>query len=141
MWSVFRPALEWQERNAATNGRNTTQISGLPDDISAALDPEYNEPDAGKRLRDGLLWAALEWTRVVKDTEAGPVITLDRASSPPPNSYALFVLQTYSLGDTDKRRDLIGRSLAFAHKQHDKSVGDTGNTDRFLHELDGWEDE
>ena len=115
----------------------TAQLEGMPprttDDM---LDPEYVETDLGKQLRDGLLWAALEFDRVIEDTDDGPVAHLEDASSPPPNAFAVGVMRTYALSPLEKRRDLIGRALAFAHKSHEDSPPNEDEEGAFLHELD-----
>ena len=100
------------------------QLAGLPPFSEALLDLDYTERDPGRQLRDSLLWAAMEWQRVISDTDSGPVANLEAASTPPPTPFALFVLATYALGNLDKRRELITRALAFAVKSHDEIIGD-----------------
>ena len=124
MWDTFRPCVERIEQQIKKQKTEKVPppepaLTGLPADIDSVLDPDYTEPDPGKQLRDGLLWTVSEWMRVVRDTPEGPVITLDRAGSPPPNAYALFILSSYALAPGDKRRDLISRSLAFATRGYD----------------------
>lgn len=125
MWDTFRPAVEQAEKRREEAKKvpaaepAAPEITGIPDDIDSALDPEYDEADPGKQLRDGLLWVVSEWMRIVRDTPEGPVISLNQASTPPPTAYALFVLSSYALASGDKRRDLISRSLTFATRGHD----------------------
>ena len=40
--------------------------------------------------------------------------------APPPNSWAISVLNAYALGGIDKRRELITRAMAFASKTPDE---------------------
>lgn len=143
-WDVMDEKYEpIMAREEAASDDQPPQLPGMPDNTDSAIDPEYTETDPGKQLRDGLLWAALEFERVIRDTDSGPVATIPAASTLPPNAYGLFVLRTYALSPLEKRRDLIGRSLAFATKAHDNNsqsaTGDGGGG--FLHELDGWGDD
>jgi hypothetical protein len=140
MADTFLPAAERAEGKAAANAElPAPQLPGMPApaNINAAIDPAYNEPDPGKRLRDGLLWTVEQWMRVIADTETGPVATLAAASVPPPNPFALMVLSTYALSPLDKRRELITRALAFATKAHDadSTEGDQPQTG-FLGDVD-----
>ena len=144
MWEVFKPAVEKYEedKQAKQDKQNeqpeneTPQLQGMPDRTTDdILDPKYAEKDPGKQLRDGLLWAALEFDRVIEDTDNGPVAHLNDASSPPPNAFAVGTLRTYALSPTEKRRDLIGRALAFAAKTHDQPIPDSTDEGAFLHEL------
>ena len=111
-----------------------TAPSGLPG-IDALLDPDYSEPDAGKRLRDGWLWCAEEWVRVVKDGPEGAKVDVSKASRLPPNGFALSVLATYAQADPDRRRELLTRALSFAAKTHDPDQMQ-GQGDGFLGEIE-----
>jgi len=141
MWEQFRPIVERLEAGSSTGQAPT--LAGLPTNTDSSLDPNYNEPDRGKQLRDGLLWAVMEFQRVIRDTDSGPVANIEAANTPPPNAYALFVLSTYALSPIEKRRDLIGRSLPFASKAHDEvAATDSSDDGAFLHELvEGWEEQ
>ena len=147
MREVYLPVLERKERereeherklNEAIEGKFTVdpvlRLNGLPVDTDRLLDPEYKETDPGKQLRDGLLWAAFEWMKVIKDTKNGPVANIPKASIPPPNAFALFILSTYALSPVEKRRELITRALAFANRSHDTPEGAPPN----VHEDDGF---
>ncbi len=116
MWEVFEPAvLRWEGRMG-----QESPVKGLPGRTNKEiLDPHYTERDPGKQLRDGLLWAALEFDRVIQDTDEGPEAHLEDASLPPPNAFAVNILRIYALSPTEKRRELIGRALSFATKDHD----------------------
>lgn len=92
--------------------------TGLVDTSDALVDPDYNEPDAGKRLRDGWLWCVEQWTKIVTDTPNGPLINLNNATCPPPNPFALLVLNTYAQVEPHKRTELLTRALTFAEKTH-----------------------
>jgi len=136
MWDVFKPAVENYEKTKKQKKEPTTQVAGLPDrSTNDILDPEYSEKDPGKQLRDGLIWVALEFDRVVEDTKNGPAVHLEDASTPPPNAFAINILRTYALSTTEKRRDLIGRALAFAAKSHDPVEPDENSEGAFLHEI------
>lgn len=123
MWNQFRPAVEKRERELIAEAPNSEpvapQLAGLPPISDDLLDPDYSERDPGRQLRDSLLWAAMEWMRIIRDTDDGPVVDLAAASTPPPTPFALFVLSAYALGNVDKRRELISRALAFATKSHE----------------------
>jgi len=127
MWGKFGPIVEAAEAKATAEAKtkvetaepSAPQLVGLPPFSEDLLDPNYSERDPGRQLRDSLLWAAMEWMRVISDTDDGPVANLTAASVPPPTPFALLVLSTYALGNIDKRRELITRALAFAVKSHD----------------------
>ena len=143
MWGVFRPPVEkWEkkqqllakeveakvkaaakaeaeEAKPITDEPLAPQLAGLPPFSEEQLDPNYEERDPGRQLRDSLLWAAMEWARIIRDTDDGPVVDLAAASTPPPTPFALFVLASYALSDVEKRRELIAKALAFAVKVHD----------------------
>jgi hypothetical protein len=149
MWDLFRPLCERHEKKeekkaaAKEEGRKRSAeedipiLVGIPEDIEAILAADYSERDPGKRLRDGLLWAAEEWVRVIRATDSGAVATIDRASSPPPNAFALLILESYALAGADKRRELVGRALAFACKSHDSepAVAPGSDSEGFLGEI------
>jgi len=162
MWQVFGPAVkrfeqeqaaakEQAKQQAADEARRKEeekqaqkekqellpQLAGLPDTTTdEILDPDYKETDRGKQLRDGLLWVAFEFDRVITDTDDGPVATLTAASSPPPNAFAVGMLRTYALSGLDKRRELFGRALNFATKTHDEARPEDDDSGSFLHELE-----
>jgi hypothetical protein len=138
MWEAFKPIVERLEAEANSKGEEqpAPQLTGLPADVNTALDPDYREPDPGKRLRDGLLWAAEQWMRVIHDTEDGPTANLQAASTPPPNPFALMVLATYALSPIDKRRELITRALGFATRAHDADPGEAQPRDGFLGDVE-----
>jgi hypothetical protein len=81
MWDMYRPAVEQYEKRQQDAA--TAQLAGMPkrttDDI---LDPNYTELDRGKQIRDGVLWAAMEFDRVIEETESGPVAHLEDARRP-----------------------------------------------------------
>jgi len=119
IWALYEPVVERLEVENDT-GSEETRLAGIPADLDSVLDPNYSERDRGKQLRDGLLWAALEWARVIRDTADGPVANVSAATTPPPNSWAISVLNAYALGGIDKRRELITRAMAFASKTPDE---------------------
>ena len=125
MWVEYEPTVLKMERKKENAQRDipepppAPQLKGLPEDLDSVLDTTYTETDQGKQLRDGLLWAAMEFGRVIRDEDDGPVARIDSASTPPPNAFALFTLSTYALSPIDKRRDLIARALSFATKASD----------------------
>ena len=147
MWEVFEPSVKYHEQQQqkmrelkeAKEDREDIappQLQGMPErTTNDILDPEYAEKDPGKQLRDGLLWAALEFDRVIEDTDKGPVAHLNDASTPPPNAFAIGTLRTYALSPTEKRRDLIGRALGFATKAHDTPIQEPTSEGGFLHEI------
>ena len=141
MWSVYRPVVEGLEESRRKSARRLEevetsarekvealqrareeqvdrdeepQLEGFPSDVDEVLDPEYLERDPANQLRDGLLWAAMEFQRVIRDGPDGAVLEL--GESRPPNAFALFVVRTYALSPLEKRRDLIARALSFASK-------------------------
>ena len=138
-WRVFQPAVEKSEKDRKKQDTQQTApatIPGMPDRTTDdILDPEYAEPNRAKQLRDGLLWAAMEFDRVIEDTNDGPVAHLEDASIPPPNAFAIGIMRTYALSPVDKRHTLITRALAFASKDTDQPE-DNPEDDAFLHELD-----
>ena len=153
MWQRFGPLCDAREaENAAAEAEIAAaaepepappQLQGLPANTDSILDPDYSEADPGKQLRDGLLWVAFEFLRVISDTDAGPVADISAASKPPPNAFALLILSSYALSGADKRRELITRALAFATKSHSDSapaaanVSSTEQAGGFLHEIGG----
>ena len=137
MWTVVGPYVERLE------GTEAPQLAGLPANPDSVVDPDYAEPDPGKQLRDGLLWAAFEWMRVVQQTDSGPVANIAAASKPPPNGFALLTLSTYALSDIDRRRELITRALAFTTKSHSDMPTEAASgtqTEGFLHKIGGQPD-
>ena len=135
MWELFKPIVERAEEQGKETGE-PEELTGIPADIDSLLDPEYSEPDPGKQLRDGWLWAVMEWMRVIRSTDSGPVASIESASRPPPNAFALLILDSYALAGADKRRELVGRALAFATKAHDAPPeGDSSAQDGFLEEV------
>ncbi len=152
-WKVYQPIVEEIEakkarakadaaaaRDAAKQAEAPPpvpqQLQGFPEDIRAALDPNYQEKDKGKQLRDGYTWAAMEFVLVIRDTDTGPVADFSQASTPPPNPFALFTVATYALSPIDKRRDLISRALGFATKGYEDTpppkAEEDGNEGGFL---------
>lgn len=144
MWDTFGPVVERleadktegaaaiktaQDEAKAAAPEPPSQLPGLPAAADVLLDPNYNESDPGKQLRDGLLWVVMGFFRVIRDTVDGPVANLDAARMPPPNDFALFTLSTYALSPVDKRRELISRALGFAEKGHDAPSSPTGEGD------------
>ena len=134
MWRVFEPAVLKFEQ---AKSQDYQQLAGLPDRTTdEILDPDYHERDRGKQLRDGLLWVALEFDRIIEDTDSGPVAHLEDASIPPPNAFAIATLRTYALSSIEKRRELIARALAFADKTHEDAGAGGEDGGAFLHELE-----
>jgi len=125
MYNLWEPVIRELEKkmeelkNIVIEPPTAPQLKGLPEDLDSVLDENYIEIDQGKQLRDGLLWAAMEFGRVIRDDDDGPVARIDSASVAPPNAFALFTLSTYALSPIDKRRDLIARALSFATKASD----------------------
>jgi hypothetical protein len=139
MWGTFRPLVEQFEAGGKPEAAETApQLPGIPSDINSILDPHYSEADPGRQLRDGLLWAALQFERIVEDTEDGPIAHLD-AGPPPPNGFGILILRLYALSGIDKRRELVGRALQFATKSHDTDSSDQPQGDEekggFLEEI------
>jgi hypothetical protein len=140
MWDVYRPVVEKAEAERKAQKEALTAapepvLAGIPEDIDSILDPEYSEPDPGKQLRDGLLWAAMQWMRVIRDTDSGPSANIEAASTPPPNAFALLVLDSYALAGADKRRELVGRALGFACKAHDPAEEPDSQGGGFLEDI------
>lgn len=147
MWELFEPICEQREaeRQAAEEALRKAkeveppapQLNGMPTDADSVLDPDYTEGDPGRQLRDAWLWVVMEWIRVIRDTDEGPIASIEAAASPPPNPFALFVLSTYALSGIDKRRELITRALGFATKSHDTPPDEPQGTegDGFLDSL------
>jgi hypothetical protein len=138
MWDLFRPPCEKVEAlQMAAKGASVSEpaLLGMPEDIDSLIDPEYAEPDPGKQLRDGLLWAATEIVRVIRATEDGAEARFDRASCPPPNAFAISTILAYALAGEDKRRELIGRALGFACKSHDPEPAAPADSEGFLDSL------
>ncbi len=128
MWEEFKPTVEKMENEKEKESdvpQPAPTLRGLPADLDSVLDRKYDETNPGRQLRDGLLWAAMEWMRVIRDGDDGPAAKLSAATTPPPNAFALFVLSTYALSPIEKRRDLISRAMAFAAKPraHAPSAG------------------
>jgi hypothetical protein len=113
MWAAFEPSV-----NALESSDPDRRLPGIPENIHDALDPNYSEQNPGRQLRDGLLWAAMQFPLVVLDTADGPTVNLLQADVKPPNAFAVFVLVTYASAPSQQRRDLIARALAFAEKAH-----------------------
>ena len=147
MWELYKPTVEKieldreeQKRQKAMDPQEppAPQLSGLPQDTDSLLNDQYFESDPGKQLRDGLLWTAFEWMRVIRDTDDGPVADISAASSPPPNAFSLFVMSTYALSPVEKRRDLISRAMAFATRSHDippPGRDENQDTDSFMDKI------
>jgi len=139
-WEEVRPVLEHLEAKAAearkaldqalddakaqaakarANEPPAPQLPGIPANLDDALDPDYAEADPSRQVRDGLLWAVMQFARVVADTPTGPVAHLERATSPPPNALAVFTLTTYALLPPAQRKELLTKATAFAYKGQD----------------------
>jgi len=141
---LFIPLVEQAEKAKALAKAGKQEINelpprlpGIPSNIDSILDPNYSEPNQGKQLRDGLVWAAMEWMRVIAYNDSGPACFLDLALVPPPNAFALFVLSSYALDG--KHCELIARALAFATKTPDEKPttdrAETAEEPGFLDEI------
>jgi hypothetical protein len=131
MWSQFEPLVVQAERKGTT----TPQLVGIPDDLDGLLDPNYHEADAGRRLRDGIVWAAEQIRRVVADADNATTIHLERATTPPPTAFAVFVVEHYARRAPHDRGELIARVMQFATKQHEpqaQGAVHAGEADSFL---------
>lgn len=141
-WDVFRPAVERLER-AESERQAPAPIPGMPPPGSGAVDPEYSELDRSLQIRDGLLWLALEVGAVVRELPEGTGVELSEASTPPPNQFALSLLEMYCRGSERDRAALIGRAIGFAPRHYrDPEPDDSDDLDDddeggFLHEIGG----
>ena len=90
----------------ATPGFQTILPDGAEcfDDI---VDPEYGETDPVRRMRDAYVWLLAEFPRIVSDHDAGSVLDLRKASTPPPVGIALSIAQSWAAKPCQKRDGLF----------------------------------
>ena len=131
MWEIMRPAVEKVEKKiqdlkdkikqpkSPKGDDSPPTISVCTDKIEQFIDPNYSEKDPARWLRDGLLWNAAEFQRVVTDSPQGISISLALAKNPPPNAWAITCLEYFAR--PDKRGELIARVLPFASKRTDQT--------------------
>jgi hypothetical protein len=82
----------------------------LPDgaeSLDDALDPEYAEADPVRRMRDAYVWLLAEFHRIVSDHDAGSVLDLRKAITPPPVGIALSIAQCWAAKPSQKRDGLF----------------------------------
>lgn len=82
----------------------------LPDgakSLDDALDPEYGDTDPVHRMRDAYLWVLGEFHRIVSDHDAGSVLDLRKASTPPPVGIAVSIAQSWAAKPCQKRDGLF----------------------------------
>ena len=120
-WELFRPICDKMEKlKAAAAGSSPDELELVTSyqdaDIDSLLDPQYSEADPGRWIRDGLIWTAAEFRRVVSDSHNQATINLHHAKNPPPTAWAIFVLESFARRQPAKRADLISRVLTFANR-------------------------
>ena len=138
MWDKLEPLVRAMERNATkkpANGREFQGFDGNPDDI---IDPDYSEPDAGKRQRDSWTWVQDNFRHIVRDDEHQTTLDINAAKSPPPTAQALQIAEEYARQPPGARRELFTHLRQFATKAHDNTPKESPTTNGgFLHEMDG----
>jgi len=131
-----------QANNMKANNMNPESTfqgyTGEPDDI---VDPTYQEPDAGKRLRDAFLWVGDEFRRITSDLpDDSTVMDFGKAATPPPTVLAIQIAEEYGRCSPGKRRELFARLTSFAVKSHapkqDPEESDTNEADAILAALE-----
>ena len=119
----------------------------LPDgaeSLDDALDPDYAETDPVRRMRDAYVWLLAEFHRIVSDHDAGSVLDLRKASTPPPVGIAVSIAQSWAAKPCQKRDGLfreirvwlasaVVASLADSEPETFLDEGEGG----FLHEIGG----
>jgi hypothetical protein len=110
-----------KQEKASSGGKSSSDdrelvLSYQDLDIDSLLDPHYSETVPARWIRDGLIWVAAEFRRVVSDSPDQSTINLHQAKVPPPTPWAIFVLESFARRNPAKRADLISRVLSFASK-------------------------
>ena len=94
------------------------QFVGYAGDVDEITDPDYHQPDAGKRLRDAFVWVGDEFRRITTDSPTGTRMDFSRAKTPPPSPLAVQVAEHYAMQPPGKRAELLARLAGFATKTH-----------------------
>jgi hypothetical protein len=105
------------------------QFIGFQGDVDALIDPDYCEPDAGRRLRDAYVWVGDEFRRITLDTPGGNTrMEFGRAKAKPPTPLAVAVAEYYG-EHRAKRGELFSRLAQFAERQHQQPAAPESKDD------------
>ena len=118
----------------ATPGFQTILPDGA-ESLDDALDPEYAETDPVRRMRDAYVWVLGEFHRIVSDHDAGSVLDLRKASTPPPVGIALSIAQSWAAKPCQKRDGLFREIRVWLASAVVKSLADS-EPETFLDEGD-----
>ena len=99
--------------------RQTSSLVGYEGDVGEIIDPDYHQPDAGKRLRDAFVWVGDEFRRITTDSPGRTRMDFSRAKTPPPSPLAVQVAEHYAMQPPGKRAELLARLAGFATKTHE----------------------
>jgi hypothetical protein len=135
MAELFEPIARKIE-NLTRQREQAPAFVGYAGDVDEITDPDYHQPDAGKRLRDAFVWAGNEFRRITNDSPTGTRMDFSRAKTPPPSPLAVQIAEYYA-ENRSKRGELFWRLAAFAEKQHDaKPEHKPQGSGSFLHEIE-----
>ncbi len=153
-WTLLRPPLESiealkdelkQAKEEAKQVKHYLGIAfeGYAGELDDIIDPEYQEADAGKRLRDAFVWVGDEFRRITVDSlddcrPPGTVTVMDfsKATTRPPTVLAVQIAEEYGRCSPGSRRDLFSKLISFSVKSHtpkeDSEQADTSEADACL---------
>ena len=119
----------------------TPTFQGYAGELDDLVDPDYQETDAGKRIRDSWLWAGFAFRRITRDyADGSTVMDFSKAKTPPPTDMAVGIAESYGVRPPDDRRGLYDKMALFAVKSHtpkdDSEEVDTSEADAVLAALE-----
>ncbi len=141
-WREMADHFEPIARKIEALQREQARFVGYAGDVDEITDPDYLQPDAGKRFRDAFVWVGDEFRRITTDSPTGTQMDFSRARTRPPSPLAIQIAEHYAIQPPGKRTELLARLAGFATKTHaaDDATNADPDEDGFLHEIDGWRD-
>lgn len=116
-------------------------FQGYTRNLDDLVDPNYQEKDQNKRVRDAWFWLGDNFRRITRDLPDGSTIQdFSKAKMRPPTEFAIQLAETYGRMAPDKREGMITRLTQFAEKTYtpgepSKEV-DTSEADAYLAALE-----
>ena len=136
-WQEMAQHFEPIARKIEDLTRQREQFVGYAGDVDEITDPDYHQPDAGKRLRDAFVWVGDEFRRITTDSPTGTRMDFSRAKTPPPSPLAVQIAEHYAMRPPGKRTELLARLAGFATKTHSAEEATSAEPDEaFLHLLE-----
>jgi hypothetical protein len=136
-WQEMAQHFEPIARKIEDLTRQREQFVGYAADVDEITDPDYRQPDAGKRLRDAFVWVGDEFRRITTDSPTGTRMDFSRAKRRPPSPLAIQIAEHYAMRPPAERTELLARLAGFATKTHSAEEATNSDPDgAFLHLLD-----